>query len=74
MQLKYHFSRYVWLWALYEKDSGEVAAYLEEWIGQFGEPQILQSDNGSEFKKHVYRLLEKHQFHLINGSPYHPQS
>jgi transposase InsO family protein len=51
IQVKDHFSRYVWLFALYEKDSEEVTAHLKQWIGAFGEPQIIQSDNGSEFKK-----------------------
>jgi hypothetical protein len=38
MQVKDHFSRYVWLFALYGKDSEEVAAHLKQWIGAFGEP------------------------------------
>jgi transposase InsO family protein len=74
LQIKDHFSRYIWLFALREKDSKEVAHCLEWWISAFGEPRIIQSDNGSEFKRYIYRLLEKHRIHLINSSPYHPIS
>jgi putative transposase len=74
MQMKDHFSRFIWLDALEGKDSEEIAAKIEKWMGENGEPQIVQSDNGSEFKRFVYRCLERHRTHLINGRPYHPQS
>ena len=31
-------------------------------------------DNSTEFKKKVLALLKRHHIHVINGSPYHPNT
>ncbi|CAG2207210.1 unnamed protein product [Mytilus edulis] len=60
------FTRFVWLRPLSDKSSEKVAAKLREIYAEFGNPKILQSDQGSEFKGVVTRL-----FHSSLGiSPY----
>ena len=42
LQIKDHFSHYVWLHALEDKTAAGVAARVSEWIGYVGTPRILQ--------------------------------
>ena len=35
----------------------EIAQYITEWIYAYGSPEMLQSDNGCEFKGAVETLL-----------------
>jgi hypothetical protein len=41
MQVKDHFSRYVWLYALKDKAAGSVAEKMDEWFGHNGYPKNL---------------------------------
>ena len=50
LQVKDIFSRYVWLYALKDKSSKEVANALAQWINQNGNPWAFCCDNGKEFK------------------------
>ncbi|CAG2222742.1 unnamed protein product [Mytilus edulis] len=68
------FTRFVWLRPLSDKSSEKVAAKLREIYSEFGNPKILQSDQGSEFKGVVTRLCKDMNIKLIYSSSYHPQS
>jgi hypothetical protein len=50
LQVKDTFLQYVWLYALKDKSSKEVANALAQWIGQNGNPWAFCCDNGKEFK------------------------
>ena len=41
LQIKDHFSRYIWLHALKDKTATSVAEKMAEWFGQNGNPQHL---------------------------------
>ena len=51
-----------------------MAKHLAEIFDHFGEPNIIQSDQGSKFKKHVSELCRKKGIKRICSRPYHPQS
>ena len=68
------FSRFVWLRPLQGKSSSEVAKELEAIYKEHGPPGVLQHDQGTEFKGHVKKLMEKLSVKVIQISPYHPQS
>ena len=50
LHIKDHFSKFSSLYALETKQAIGVSSKLGEWIGMFGAPEILQCDNGREFK------------------------
>ena len=64
-------SRYIWLRPL---ESKEIAKHLNEIYTEHGPPNILQHDQGKEFKGAVQKLMESYQVKVIQSSPYHPQS
>jgi len=68
------FSRYVWLRALPNKASKNVALALSELYMEVGPPKVLQADNGGEFKKAVEKLCKTLAVKIVRSSPYHPQS
>lgn len=68
------FSRYTWLRPLKGKHSSEIAKHLDDIYSEHGPPQVLQHDQGREFKGAVQRLMESMQVRIIQSSPYHPQS
>lgn len=63
------FSRFIWLRPLQSKNSKAIAAELKVIYMENGSPLVLQSDQGSEFKGAVKRLVK-----MVNSRPYHPQS
>jgi len=50
LQIKDHFSRYVWLFALKDKGSEEVARCVSFWMSWCGCPKRFYADNGTEFE------------------------
>ena len=68
------FSRFLWLRALPEKTAGNVARELDHLSLQFGQPRILQTDNGSEFLGAVKTICSKRGITKITSRPSHPQS
>lgn len=68
------FSRYTWLYAMEKKSSKLVAQHLKSLFRQYGQPDIVQHDQGSEFRGSVGELLSKMSIKCIVSSPYHPQS
>ena len=70
------YSRYVNLYPLRSKTSEEVTRTLvERWVGTFGCPVALHSDQGKEFTSQVWSsLMEKLEIKNIQGPAYNPQS
>ena len=74
--LKYFniFSRYIWLRPLSSKSSKGIAKTLQIINQEHEPPNVLQSDQGGEFKGVVKRLGKRMNIKVIYSSPYHPQS
>jgi len=69
-----HFSKFSSVVALKSKQAVEVADAIAEWIGHFEPPEILQCDNGREFKGVLLILLKKYGVKVINGRPRTPST
>ena len=73
-----HFTHFHIIWALENKCAEEVVAGLESRVfAYFGLPQILQSDNGKEFKNSLMlNLIDSWDGNckMVHGRPRHPQS
>jgi transposase InsO family protein len=76
LEVKDHFSRHIWLFAIKNKSSLEVARCLKTWIAWCGHLKNFYSDNGKEFDGAVGDLLCQLVpfIDVIKGRPYHPQS
>ena len=68
------FSRFMFLRALRSKSADEVANCLLKIFCDTGPPRRLQSDQGSEFKGAVEKLMEAMKVDIIHSRPYYPQS
>jgi hypothetical protein len=71
-----HFTKFIHLFALKQKTAATVAWHLFEIFLTFGAPQILQSDNGREFRAQVVEELKLlwPDLKLVHGRARHPQS
>ena len=68
------FTRFVFLKAIPDKKAMTIATALYEIFCNFGQPKILQFDNGSEFINEIIRKLSKlFNFDHRKTSPYYPQ-
>ena len=57
------------------KSSEEVLANIKTFIKEVGKPQLMQSDNGGEFKANIIiDFMKEENIFFINSSPYHPQT
>jgi len=74
LHIKDHFSKWLSLFPLKSKTAGEVSGQMAIWIGYYGVPEILQCDNGREFKGILLILLQKHEIKVRNGRPRTPQT
>ena len=74
LHIKDHFSKYSMLYALITKESSKIADCLQEFVRYYGVPEIIQSDNGREFKGAVAMLCKRLKIKVINGRPRHPQT
>ena len=74
LHIKDHFSKYSMLYALTTKESSRIADFLQQFIKHYGVPDIIQSDNGKEFKGAVAILCKRLKIKVINGRPRHPQT
>jgi hypothetical protein len=70
--IKDHFSKYSALFALPSKEAEEVAHALSIFIMFLGIPEIMQADNGREFKGCVSKLVANHGVKVKNGRPRTP--
>ena len=68
------FSRFVFLRPLQTKESSEVAEHLLDIYNEHGPPEILQSDQGTEFKGVVKAICEALNVRIINSAAYSPQT
>ncbi len=68
------FSKFAWVVPLTSKHSRKIAAALKQIFKEVGKPQIVQSDNGTEFKDEVDALLQELNIQHIMSSAYSPQS
>lgn len=68
------FSRYLFCRALANKTDDNVAAALQSIFSEHGWPNIIQCDNGPEFRGKVISLLRKKNVKIVHGRAYHPQS
>jgi hypothetical protein len=64
-----HWSKFNAAYAMKSKQSKEVAYWLAHFMSLFGPSQILQCDNGTEFKGACSALLQEHGILIINGRP-----
>ena len=71
-----HLTKYCVLRPLTSKRAAEVAFQLMDIFLLLGAPQILQSDNGSEFTASVFTELKVlwPDLLMVQGKPRHPQS
>ena len=67
LHIKDHFSKWSSLFPLKSKTAVEVAGQMAVWIRCYGVPEILQCDNGREFKGVLLILLQKHGIKVCNG-------
>ena len=70
-----HFSKYLWMFALKNKQTEGVAVTLTNLFWLFGFPSILHSENGKEFKgKTMSELCRKHHIKQVHGAPRTPSA
>src|ERR1043165_3209561 len=71
-----HLTKFCILRPLYTKRASEVAYQLMYIFLLVGAPQILQSDNGSEFTASVITEMKQlwPDLLMVHGKPRHPQS
>lgn len=67
-------SRFVFLRPLQTKESAEVAEHLLDIYNEHGPPEILQSDQGTEFKGVVKTICESLNVRIIKSAAYSPQT
>lgn len=69
-----HFSKFHMLFAMTNKEAATVARHVHTWISILGISEILQSDNGSEFKGICLELMRRYGIKVINGRPRTPRT
>ena len=68
------FSHFLWLRPLESKSSQVIAIELECIYMEYGSPEIIQCDQGGEFKKALKLLCDCMNIKLIYTRPRHNQS
>jgi transposase InsO family protein len=74
LHIKHHFSQYTALYASHDKKAEVVQKHFAYWMGHFGVPKIVQSDNGGGFRSVLEELLREQGIQIIHGWAKHPQS
>ena len=69
-----YFSKYHMLYALKDKEAITIARNIHHWITYFGIPELIQSDNGTEFQGACSDLLQVFGIKVINGRPRTPRT
>ena len=67
------FSRFTFLRLLQSKSSAEVATHVVQLFSDIGPPRIVQTDQGTEFKGVVEKLMDRLKVTVVHSQPYHPQ-
>jgi hypothetical protein len=69
-----HFTCFIWAEAFITKEAKGIAWYLYKLFLEEGIPEILHSDNGSEFMNHVLaEVASLFKLQPAQGRPYNPQ-
>ncbi|XP_068742406.1 KRAB-A domain-containing protein 2-like [Montipora capricornis] len=68
------FSRFLFLRPLQTKETSDVAEHLLDIYMEHGPPEILQSDQGPEFKGVVKTVCEALNVRIVKSSAYSPQT
>ena len=68
------FSRFIILRPLQTKSSAEVATHVVQIFSDIDPPRIVQTDQGTEFKGVLEKVMDKLYIKIIHSRPYHPQS
>ena len=68
------FIRFLFLRPLQSKCSAEISTLVFQLFSDIGVPKIVQTDQGTEFKGVVEKVMDKFKIHIIHSRPYHPQS
>lgn len=71
--VKDHFAKYLWSFLIQSKNAISVKTCLEQLFLDGYIPKILHTDNGSEFKGDVSKLLSKFNIKHVKGRPYNPK-
>ena len=69
-----HFSKYHMLFPMKNKEAATVAREIHHWLAFLGIFEILQSDNGTEFKGICLELMKQYGVRVINGRPRTPRT
>ena len=69
-----HFSKFHMLFGMKDKEAPSVAYNIHHWIAVLGIFEILQSDNGTEFKGTCLELMRRYGVKVINGRPRTPRT
>ena len=70
-----HFSKYLWGVLIENKEGETILKELELIFNQFGQPELLHSDNGKEFKNHkLKKFCDDRKIKIKTGKPFHPKS
>lgn len=69
-----HFSKFHMLFPMTNKEAPTVARTIHTWISILGIFEILQSDNGSEFKGICLELMRRYGIKVINDRPRTPRT
>ena len=73
IHMKDHWSKLCMLMPSTSKRADEIAQYITDWIYVYGPPEMLQSDNGGEFKGAVETILKSYGIKIKHGRPRIPQ-
>ena len=73
MTVKDHFSRMARAYLLTDKSAITTSKNLSLFLNQYT-PEMVQTDNGTEFKGAFSKLLDDKKIKHIRGRPYHPES
>ena len=70
-----HFSKMSKTYLTITKEAKEIIIYLKDFLDKYGNPKIIQSDNGGEFTANIIKnLLKDRNIIFINSSAHHPQT
>ena len=69
-----HFSKFHMLYAMIDKEAITIARNIHHWITCFGIPEVIQSDNGTEFQGACTDLLQIFGIKVVNGRPRTPRT
>ena len=70
-----HFSKFMWSYAITNNNAKNILIILKQFIFSFGTPEILQSDNGSEYKNElISNFCVENKIKQIFSSPYRPST